>query len=472
MSATYLHGIETVQGSNGVLPIATVKTAVIGLVGIAPSGPVNTLTIVRNRADAAQFGSPLPGFDIPKALSIILAFGGGPVLVVNTFDSTTNTTQVTAESHTIASAKTALSFAPIGAVTVLDSAGAAVAFVAGTDYSIDAYGKFTVLSSAIADGTVLKFTYKKLNGASVTSSQIIGTYNTGTGVRTGMQCWDLAKNNVGFLPKILIAPNYSSVNAVAAELIAKATVLRAVTYLDAPSGTTTAGAITGRGLAGTINFNTSSKHAELLFPYVKSYDAATDTNTDFPMAPFLAGLRSKVDIEEGYHVSTSNHELIGALGMAVNISAGVNDPNTDANGLNAAGITTLFNTFGTGIRAWGNRNGSFPVNTAPDSFVTDVRTAGIVFESIEDALLNYLDKPITRVLIDVILESTNQFIRTLIGRGALVPGSRVEFPAEYNGPTELAAGQLTFELIRMVTPPFERGVIRDTIDINLLKNLL
>jgi uncharacterized protein len=467
MSVSYLHGIERVTGSNAAANIQTVKTAVRCIVGIAPQGPANELTLVNSKSDAAQFGSPLPGFDLPQALSIMLGFGAGPILVVNVFNSTTNTTQVTNESQTVTAGKLKLAFAPIGAVTVNDSNGDPVAFVAGTDYSIDAYGNFQVLSSAITNTTVLKFTYKKLNGASVTSSQVIGTYNTGTGARTGMQCWDLAKTTFGWTPKILLAPNYSSVNAVSAELIVKAEKYKAICYLDAPSGTTVTGAITGRALSSTINFINTNKRAELLYPYQNCYDVATDSTQPFPYSAFLAGLRAKVDNDEGYWVSTSNHDLLGSLGASVKMTQAFNDPDADNQLLNAIGITTNF-----GLKAWGNRNASYPSNTQPDNFVTDVRTADIIFESIIEGLLPYVDKPITKALIDVILESANSFVRTLIGRGALVPGTEVIFPAEFNTPTEMAAGHLTFELVRMVTPPLERISLRDTIDINLLKNLV
>lgn len=38
----------------------------------------------------------------------------------------------------------------------------------------------------------------------------------------------------------------------------------------------------------------------------------------------------------------------------------INDPNSEANLLNEAGIITVFNSYGTGIRLWGNRSAAFP----------------------------------------------------------------------------------------------------------------
>lgn len=467
----YLHGIETIVLGSGPVPVRVVKSGVIGLIGIAPTGPANQIVQVNNQNDALQFGSPLTGFNIPQALKQIFAQGAGTVLVINVFDNVAHTTNVSAEVHTITNGKFKLANNPIGAVSFVDGSNVPSTLVQGVDYSLDDYGNFQALKSTAADGTVLKASYKILNASAITSAVIIGSYNSGTGARTGLQCFDVAKNQVGFLPKILIAPNYSSVSAVATELLSKADKYRAVTLLDAPYGTTVSGAIAGRALAGGINFNTSSKRAVLLYPYLKAYDAATDANQDFPYSSFFAGVMASTDLDSGYWFSPSNKDIKGVVGVERNISAGINDSSSDANSLNEQGITTVFNTFGTGIRTWGNRNSSFPTNTAPDNFISVQRTADVIHESLENAVFQFIDQPITPALIDAIRETGNSFVRVLIGRGALVAGSRVEFPASLNTPATLAAGQLIYNLIMMPAVPAERITIQSFIDINLLKNL-
>ncbi|MBO9674418.1 MAG: phage tail sheath subtilisin-like domain-containing protein [Sphingobacteriaceae bacterium] len=474
MSASYLHGVETIQVEIGSRSIQVVKSAVIGLIGISPIGPKNEVVLVSNDRDAAQFGLQIPGFTIPQSLDAIFAQGAGTVLVVNVFDPAFHTTAVTAESHTVTDGGLRLSSAPIGTVVVKDSAGAAVAYVLGTDYSIDEYGNFKVLSNLIANGTVLKFDFKKLNVSAINGTVIAGSLDSGTGVRTGMFCYDLAFNTFGFNPKILIAPGFSGLSSVANTLISATTKYRAITYISAPIGTTVAGAIAGRGPLGSINFNTSDKRVELLYPHIKKYDpdassvAGTDVYINFDYSAFLAGIRASVDINEGFWVSSSNHEIKGTTGAERMISAGISDPNSDANLLNAAGITTVFNTFGTGNRTWGNRNASFPVNTAADSFMNIVRINDIVDESLEQAALPFVDKPITQALIDTIREAGNKFLRVLIGRGALIRGSVIKFNKEDNSAEELAAGHITFERVIMGPTPAERITFKSVLDISLL----
>lgn len=469
MSVAFLHGVESLTLDSGPRPIKVVKSAVIGLIGIAPTGPINTPTLVYDDRRAAQFGKKVPGFNIPQALDAIFKQGAGNVVVINVFDATLHTSQVTQEAHTLVDGKTKLTYAPIGAVTVLNSDNSASSLVKDVDYSIDEYGNFARLKSTVSATLSLKFTYKKLNAAAITSSLLIGDVDS-DGNRTGMQAWQQAKNLFGFNPKILIAPGYSSLNAITAELLVQAEKLRAIAVIDAPLGTSVDEAITGRGIESTINFQTGSKRAYLVYPALKAYDPATDTDTDQPYSQFMAGVMSASDDKNGYWVSPSNQDIKGIVGAERNITAALNDASTDANALNEVGITTIFNAFGTGIKTWGNRNASFPVNTGIDSFVSVLRTADVVAESVELAMGPYVDKPINQALIDTIREDANNFIRTLIGRGALIPGSRCEFPKDQNTAADIAAGHLTFDIIMCPPPPFERGTFRYYLDTTLLGN--
>lgn len=465
----FLHGVETIEIEQGSRPITVVKSAVVGLVGIAPAGPVNTPVLVSGDTDAAQFGKPLPGFSIPQALNAIFSQGAGTVVVVNVFDSVDHTIQVTDEVKTVADGKLKLDAAPIGAVTIKDNAGTPVTYVEDEDYTLDEYGNFKVISTDIANATVLKFSYKKLNIAAVLPADIIGAVD-GSDNRTGTKCWELAFNLFGFNPKILIAPGFSDDETITASLIASADKFRAIALIDAPAGTTVSGAIAGRGIAGTINFNTSSKRAMLLYPRLKAYDVATDSNIDFPYSSYMAGVIAATDNISGFWFSPSNKEIKGIVGAERNISAGISDATSEANRLNEAGITTIFNSFGTGIRTWGNRSAAYPTSTLPDNFIAVRRTADVLQESVEQASLQFVDRPINQALIDTIRESVNSFIRILVGRGALVDGSCV-YDRNKNPAEQLAAGQLVFDISFMPPTPGERITFNSFIDLNLLKAL-
>ncbi len=465
----FLHGVETIEFQKGARPITVVKSAVIALIGISPKGALNAPIVVASDGDAAQFGSMLPGFTIPQALNAIFEQGNGVVIVVNVFDPTINTASVAAEVLPgVASRKTKTAFSPLSNIVLKNNAGSTT-YVLGTDYTIDDFGNILILNSAIAEGAALKIDYKKLDITTVNNTQIIGAVDGTTNARTGLKCFELTFPLFGFNGKIFIAPGFSSTTAIVTALAASAAKFRAIYLADAPIGTTPQVALAGRGPSGAINFNTSDKRAALLYPMLTALDGQGVDGPDY-FSSYLAGVIAAVDNNEGYWVSPSNHQILGITGMERPISASLNDPTTEANQLNAAGIVTLFNNFGTGIRAWGNRNASFPASTAPDNFICIRRVADVIEESIELAQMPFIDQPINKATIDTVREAVNSFLRTLVQRGAIIDGECTYDPND-NPPTELAAGHVTYAYSFMPPPPMERMTFKATIDINLLKAL-
>ncbi|MGL5631267.1 MAG: phage tail sheath family protein, partial [Azovibrio sp.] len=288
--------------------------------------------------------------------------------------------------------------------------------------------------------------------------------------RTGMQALLDTYNMMGFFAKILIAPGYCVLNSVATDMIAMAHKLRAVALIDAPIGTSYAQAIAGRGPSGVINFNTSSERAVLCYPHLKVYDAATDSERLEPLSQRLAGVMCAKDTEKGYWWSPSNTEIKGITGVERQLSAMINDAQSEVNLLNEVGIVTLFNSFGTGIRTWGNRSAAWPTVTHVKNFINIRRTADILHESVEYSMLQFIDWPINDALIDAIKESVNSFIRTLISRGALIDGECTYDPTK-NPSTEIALGHLTFDLEFIPPTPAERITFESFINIELLKQL-
>lgn len=467
-NVSYLHGVETVEEEIGGQTVQIVKSAVIALVGIAPAGSAQTLVLALNETDDAQFGDAVPGFNIPKTLGIIREMAGDcPVMVVNVFNVATNLSQVTDEVVTVANGSFTLANAPVGAITVKNADGTAATIAEGTDYKFDSFGKFTALSGDVANGTGYKISYKKLNTASINAAQINGGVD-GSGVRTGLALYDVAYNTFGYRPKIFISPVFCELTGVAPALAAAAAKQRGVYALDAPQGTTVAGAIAGRGVAGSFNFNTSDQRALLLYPYLKAFDEATAADGLYPYSAFMAGLIVATDNDFGYWYSPSNKQITAATGIERVIQWALNDDNCEANLLNAAGIITVAAGFGTGMRAWGNRNASFPTSPLEKNFINIRRTDDMVSESMEEAALPFVDQPITQGTIDAMREQGNALMRTLIQRGAVLPGSRVKYNKSDNPASQLAAGQIVFERVYMVPTPAERVTYKDVLDISLL----
>ncbi|HJU70384.1 MAG TPA: phage tail sheath subtilisin-like domain-containing protein [Paucimonas sp.] len=457
MAANYLHGVETIEVERGPRPVRTVKSAVIGLIGTAPVGAVNVTTLTLSEKDAAVFGPQLPGFTIPQALDAIYDHGAGTVIVINVLDPTVHKTAVADEAIAFDAATDRVQLAH-GAVAalVVKSTDGATTYVAGTDYSADLVrGTITrIKGGGIAAGSQGKASYDYADPTKVTAADIIGAVDA-AGMRTGLKALKDTYNLFGFFAKILIAPAFCTQSSVATELIAMAGQLGAIAYIDAPIGTTYAQALAGRGPAGTINFNTSSDRVRLCYPHVKVYDPVTNTERLEPLSARAAGLRAKVDLDKGFWWSSSNQELAGVIGVERQLSAMIDDPQSEVNLLNEVGITTVFNSFGSGLRLWGNRSAAWPTVTHMRNFENVRRTGDVINESIRYFSQQYIDMPLSQALIDSLVESVNGYGRKLIGDGALI-GFKAWYDPARNEQTELAAGHLLISYKYTPPPPLER----------------
>lgn len=411
MPANYLHGVETITLDNGAKPIRVVKSAVIGIVGTAPIQTV----------DAAN-----------KTINT-------PVLL---------TSEVAAAKY-------------FGVETAGYSLPQALK-------AVFKKGAATVIAINVFDPAVHK-TGETLDPTLVTNADIIGTVDV-AGNRTGMQAWLNAYSLFGFKPKILIAPGWSFLPAIRTELEALAGRLHAITYSDAPVGTTFAQAISGRGPAGTVNLQTSSRRSMIHFPHLQVYDSVTDTIGLQPFSAFAAGIRAWKDLENGYWWSNSNTQIDGIVGTELPLTGEINDSTSEINLLNEVGIVTVFNSFGTGFRTWGNRSAAWPSESGPNTFEACIRTGDVIGDSIEYAMLQFIDRPFSQAFVDSVTESVRQFMRKLQGDGAIIDGNCWYDQAD-NPTTELSNGHVSFRYDYMWPPTMERITFIRTLNLDYLSSI-
>ena len=407
MPASYLHGVETIEIEKGARTIRTVKTAVVGLVGTAPIQDVE---------------------DEYKTIN-------EPVLISSDVDAV-KYFGTAKDGFTIPQALDAIFDQGAGVVLVVN--------VFNPDK------------------------HESVND--VTKADIIGGVDSVTGKRTGLQTFKDCYSLFGYFPKTIIAPVYCEDTAVVSEMQVICDKIRAIGIVDAPVGTTVQDAIKGRGPQGTINFNTSSDRIVLCYPHLKVYNSASDSNVLEPYSQRLAGVMAAKDVDKGYHWSPSNTEIKGIIGVEKQLTSMINDPTSEVNTLNEAGIVTVFNSYGTGFKTWGNRSSAYPTSTNVTNFINIRRTADILHESVEYSMLQFIDYPIDNGLIESITETVNSFIRTLIGRGALIDG-KCTYNADKNPVTEIANGHILFDVEFMPPVPAERITFESFIDIELLKSL-
>lgn len=453
---------------------------------------------------AAVFGPLIQGYTIPYALNQVFAQGAGQAIVVNVFDQTKHSTTITAGTYSFPAAGVqSINIAHMGLSTIkMTNSGATTTYVEGADFTVDRVnGIITAIAAGLlTSGQSVKVTCNYADASKLADTDLVGT--VASNVYTGMQNWSLAYGLFGFFPKLLIAPPFGTWVAtgqtvgaqdatVASGMATIAKAIKAVYFVDCPAGTTPATLLSNRGSSGN-SFNTSDKRAILCGPQelfldtgivpsgvaidpitgkaVQQIVSGTAATHAGPYSPWVAGATSAKDLAQGYWWSPSNTQIIGPLGPDVSLYSSFIDSSSDTNSLNAAGIVTAFQAFGTGFRVWGNRSAAFPSFTTLDVFIPIRRTMDVIEQSAMLAMLQFLDQPISNGLITSILASMNSFLRTLVSRGALVSGTASFNPAE-NPASQIAAGQLVFDVDLVPPPPAERLTFNFAIDVTLLSAL-
>lgn len=408
---TALHGVETIEFQAGPSQVRIIATAVIGLVGTAP---------IQNLTDITK-----------KTVNT-------PVLITNDKDAA----------------------AYFGADTTGYSIPSALK-------AILAQGAGPIIVVNVFDPTnVAHQTAGVPDPTKVVASDIVGT-TLGSGLRTGLLALLDAKSLYGFAPKQIIAPSFTGLTGVMTQMDAVATKLRAICWVDAAAGLSPAQAIAAR----STTLNTASKRVMICYPNVKALGPDGVSLVLQPLSQFAAGACAARDQAKGYWWSPSNTEMNGLVNLERPIDGSFQDANADLNLLNAAAITTVYAAYGTGFRLWGNRSAAYPGNNDPDTFLAVRRTADIIEESLELASLQYVDRPISKALVDQLLDDANAFLRGLMGRGAIVDG-KAFFDAARNPSSELAGGHLTLGYRFMPPAPLERLTYEAYLDVNLYTNAI
>ncbi len=295
MPETFLHGVEVIEIDDGARPIQTVKSSVIGLVGTASKGPVNTPTLILGSLSEAVkiFGSDA-NFSIPSALEGIFKQAGAMVVVINVADPT-NSTHLTAGV---------------------------------------------------------------LAPTKITLSDIVGGVDVTTGKYKGVSALLAASSEVGVQPRILIAPGFTHqtpddggspiANPVVTELLTVAESLRAVIIADCPNTNET----------DAVNYANDWGSARIypVYPWVKVLNTTNNTIAEQPASARVAGLIAKSDNDRGFWWSPSNMVINGIVGISKPIDFALGDANSKANYLNEHNIATIIQQ--DGFRLWGNRTTS------------------------------------------------------------------------------------------------------------------
>lgn len=375
MAQDYHHGVRVIEVNEGVRPIRTIETAVIGIIATADD------------ADASTF--PL------------------------------NT--------------------PVLSTSVRTDSGKA-----GTT------GTLARVLDAIADETSpLCVIVRVAEGdtEAETNSNVIGTV-TDQGQYTGMKALLTAQSKLGVKPRILAAPGLDTLD-VATELAGIAQQLRAFAYVAAIGATKEA--------AVAYRDNFGQREIMPIFGDFTSWNVTTNAADTVYAVAKAVGLRAKLDNEVGWHKTLSNITVNGVSGLTKDVFWDLQDPNTDAGYLNSNEVTCLIRHGG--FRFWGSRTTSDDPLFAFENYT---RTAQVLADTIAEAHMWAVDKPLHPTLVKDIIEGVNAKFRELKSLGYIIDAN-AWYDEEINTATTLKSGKLYIDYDYTPVPPLENLLFRQRI---------
>ena len=364
-------------------------------------------------------------------------------------------TEINSGSRPIRTVSTAV----IGMVCVSDDADASyfpinhAVLITNMDEAIGKAGNSGTLKAALQaiddQAQPVCVVVRVLAGAddAATTSNIIGGVNAGQ--FTGLQALKSAKNNLGVTPRILGVPGYDNLT-VTTELVAIAQQLNAMVYAMAHAAGSKEDAVTYRNQFG-------ARELMLLWPKATLTNAQSGLAMDAQTVARALGLRAKIDQQVGWHKTLSNVAINGITGTSHDVFFDLQNPASDAGHLNANEVTTIINQ--NGWRFWGSRTCSDEPLFAFENYT---RTAQILRDTIADAQMWAIDKPLTPGLIKDILGSINAKFREMKARGYLIDAS-AWYDDAINTPATLKDGKLTIDYDYTPVPPLENMTLQQRI---------
>ncbi len=532
MPEQYLHGVEVVEVTYGARPIQTASSSIIGLVGSAPIGPVNTPVLIHgNLREAVEtFGASGYGFTIPDALKAILDQAGALVVVINVADPTDNTieTTVAAAARTFDdTGKIQLPHPAVSDVTIAGPVTARMVF-AGTTLALPTGASAPVVKSA--DGSVTyqlttDYTFagntitQVVDGDLVADQAVLVTY-TIAGIASPADFTVDAANGV-----IRRVPG--------GKLAANATASVGYTYMDptkVPEADVIGGVDPGTGAYSGVHALAGAQSVVGVTPRILCAPGFTHQKTGAAANAVVAELLGIADKLRGIIIpdgpgttdnaaiayrqdwgsprvfiidpwvkvtnpvtgAIENHpasaHIAGLVARRDNTNGFWWSPsNQEINGIVGTSRPADFamgdatsranvlnqNEVATiinldGYRLWGNRTASSDPQWA---FLSVRRTADMIEQSLLEAHLWAVDRNITKTYISDVVEGVNNYLRHLKAVDAIIDGRAWADP-ELNTPDQIAQGKVYIDFDFCPPYPAEHITFRAHLNTGYLTEVL
>ena len=457
----YKHGVYVSEVPTSIIPPVRTTAGLPFVVGTAPINlsdktNVNKPVLCYSYQEAVEafgYSDDWGNYTLCEFIySHFALFNVAPVVLVNVLDPTVHKGSVDKEEHTFAADAPAVTLSKQGVLldsVVVKSEDGTTTYVLDTDYTVgfdeDGNAVITRLEGgAIGEVSPIEATYDYIDPTMVDSDDIIGGVDTITGNYEGLELLDKVFPTFGLVPGMVLAPGWSHDPEVAAVMTAKASNINAhfkcIALVDVPEEVEKYSDVSEWKNQNNFIY----ERQVVCWPKIKL------GTKEFHLSTQLAGVMCKVDSQNDDvpYVSPSN-KSIQANGAVANGKEVALGPEQAAY-LNGQGVVTALNFIG-GWRAWGNRTGAYPSMTdVKDTFIPIRRMFDWIGNTLVLTFWQKVDYPITRRLVETIVDSANIWLNGLAARQFIL-GGRVEFNRDENPTTDLIDGIIRFHVY--VTPP-------------------
>lgn len=442
----YLHGVRIQENPTSVPTPVKNEAGVPVIFGTAPvnlvadpAGAVNKLFLCNSFAEAkvaVGYSDDYENYTLCQAMDAFFkAFGVAPVVICNVLDPAThkNTYSETlniVDGQAVSTKKgILLDGLKVGDMTL------------DTDYTVafndDGYLVITVLKSP-AESTVA-VSGNVIDASKVTESSIVGSYDSGTGVETGIELIRKVYPTFGLTPSLLLAPGWSHKPTVGLALAEKCTDINGmfkcecVVDIDASRAAKYTDVEQIKQESGF-----SSPHTICVWPKVKY------AGKEMYYSAIYAAMACYTDY------NNDNVPNLSPSNRAIRISATVVEDGTEvnldinqANELNAVGVVTALNL--NGFKAWGNNTAAYPDTTDPkDRWIACRRFFSWWGNSFITTYLTKVDDPANYRLIESIVDSENVRGNSLVSQGKCA-GIKMVYSKEDNPIANVLDGKIVFK---------------------------
>lgn len=460
---TYKHGVygELLPTQDTIAPRGVATLPVY--FGIAPvhqladySGAVNKPVLIQNFNEvAAKIGyndSNWANFDLCEA--IYAHFKNqiqpiGPIVLVNVLNPDTMKTAAQTADVTLVNGQGYINNDKV----ILKTVGI-LGKVAGTDFSASYTTNGTKVLVKDLKGTLVSpvtVTFDAVDPSLVTKTEIIGGTDGTTGAKTGISVVDLVYQTLNQVPTILDAPGWSHNPDVDTELKARAQKINGHWYAWVNSNLD-ASATGADTLAEAITWKITNNYTGA--GEAPCWPLAANGTRKFHLSTLGTVTMQQTDYNnDGIPYETPSNKPLDITGLCLADGTAISFDQVQANDLNAKGIRTATYWGGRWV-LWGPHTGAYEYGKdmdARDKFDASVRMLYHLLNDFQVKNGVTVDKPMTRARVETILNDYQEYLDSLIVRGALLLGT-IEFNETSNPTSDIVEGDFVFDMATTVAP--------------------